>query len=252
VTWTATGGTITTNGLYTAGMTSGTFTVTATSASGPAGSSTVTIPAAARTYSTNFPLTENPIAEGGQWINGGAVGLDWANVATTPGLAMGMQTSGTYNDATAILQGPWAADQRATATVYSAGGLNSACGTELELRLRSAISSHGNRGYEIGFGVVDAYVLIVRWNGALGDFTVLHMAFGDQYRIRDGDVVSATAVGNVITAYKNGAVMAQVTDGRFPGGSPGLGMNLDNSNSVCHGINNKFGFRAFSASDIAP
>ena len=43
--------------------------------------------AAARTYTTNFPLTENPISEAGNWINGGTVGLDWTNVSTTPGLA---------------------------------------------------------------------------------------------------------------------------------------------------------------------
>ena len=40
--------------------------------------------AAARTYTTNFPLTENPISEAGNWINGGSVGFDWSNVSTTP------------------------------------------------------------------------------------------------------------------------------------------------------------------------
>ena len=33
-----------------------------------------------RTYTTNFPLTENPISEGGKWTNGQTVGLDWANM----------------------------------------------------------------------------------------------------------------------------------------------------------------------------
>ena len=28
------------------------------------------------TYTTNFPLTENPILENGNWINGGTTGLD--------------------------------------------------------------------------------------------------------------------------------------------------------------------------------
>jgi hypothetical protein len=40
-------------------------------------------------YSTTFPLTENPISEGGSWTNGGATGLGWANVQTTPGLSFG-------------------------------------------------------------------------------------------------------------------------------------------------------------------
>jgi hypothetical protein len=33
--------------------------------------------AIAATYTTNFPLTENPIFEGGHWINGLINGLDW-------------------------------------------------------------------------------------------------------------------------------------------------------------------------------
>jgi hypothetical protein len=48
--------------------------------------------ALARTYTTTFPLTENPISEGGNWINGKAVGLDWANLATTNGMAIGLES----------------------------------------------------------------------------------------------------------------------------------------------------------------
>jgi hypothetical protein len=39
---------------------------------------------------TNFPLTEDPISEGGNWIGGGTTGLDWNNVQTTPGFANGL------------------------------------------------------------------------------------------------------------------------------------------------------------------
>lgn len=46
VTWSATGGTITTSGLYTAGSTAGTFRVIAASATGPADTSSVTVTAA--------------------------------------------------------------------------------------------------------------------------------------------------------------------------------------------------------------
>ena len=31
---------------------------------------------------SNFPLTEDPISEGDNWISGKTIGLDWANVAT--------------------------------------------------------------------------------------------------------------------------------------------------------------------------
>ena len=38
-------------------------------------------------YSTKFSLNESAISEGGKWVNGEAVGIDWADVSTTPGLA---------------------------------------------------------------------------------------------------------------------------------------------------------------------
>ena len=38
-----------------------------------------------RSYSTRFQFDEDPIAEGGKWINGGKVGLDRFNVATKTG-----------------------------------------------------------------------------------------------------------------------------------------------------------------------
>ncbi len=148
----------------------------------------------ARTYSTTFPLTENPISDGGQWINGGTVGLDWTNVSTTPGRAIGHQVGASYTDATALLTGAWSPDQRVTATVFAAGALNEECYSEVEMRLRSSISAHSNRGYEVGFKVSQssvAYLIIVRWNGALGDFTYLANLHAAQYGVKNGDVVSA-------------------------------------------------------------
>jgi len=58
------------------------------------------------TYTTNFPGTENPISERGKWVNGKDVGIDWANVATTPGLAYGTESGGSgYDDSTSVLTG---------------------------------------------------------------------------------------------------------------------------------------------------
>ena len=77
-----------------------------------------------RTYTTNFPRTENPLSESGNWVSGRA-GLDWADVRTRAGLAFGTQTRkattapGEYDDSTALVSGPWAPDQTAQATVYS-------------------------------------------------------------------------------------------------------------------------------------
>jgi hypothetical protein len=38
-------------------------------------------------YSTTFPATENPISEGGIWLNGATDGLDWTDMKTASGRA---------------------------------------------------------------------------------------------------------------------------------------------------------------------
>ena len=205
----------------------------------------------AHSYTTSFPLTENPISESGAWINGGTVGLDWTNVSSTPGLAVGHQCCANYTDATAILTGTWAPDQQVTATVYAVNPKD-ACYQEVELRLRSVISARVNRGYEISFKASptsSAYVVIVRWNGALGNYTVLTNRGGAQYGVKTGDIVSARMIGNVITVYKNGVQVAQVTDNVYTTGTPGMGFNLNNGPAGCAGTNGDYGFTNFTATD---
>jgi hypothetical protein len=210
--------------------------------------------AAPRTYVTNFPLTERPISESGRWINGGEVGLDWSDISTTSGLAIGHAGSVSYADATAILTGSWAADQTVTGNVHSVNQ-NDGCNQEVELRLRTSISPHSITGYEVNFkasGASAAYLQIVRWNGPLGDFTILLDLRGPQFGVKNGDVVSASMIGNVITAYKNGARLGEVIDDTYASGSPGMGFNLA-AVSGCADTNGDYGFTSFSASDaIAP
>jgi hypothetical protein len=210
-------------------------------------------PSGAQSYTTNFPATENPISEGGRWINGGTVGLDWTNVSTTPGLAIGHEVGASFTDSTALLTGTWAADQMATATVHTVNQTIRDCGQEVELRLRSSLSAHINNGYEISFRMSqtsDAYIIIVRWNGKLGDFTILLNSVGSQFAIKDGDVVSAKVVGNVITAFINGVQKGQATDTTFTTGNPGMGFNLENGFAGCPGTNVDYGFTNYTATDV--
>jgi chitodextrinase len=199
-----------------------------------------------RPYTTNFPLNENPISEGGNWINGHTVGLDWADISTSSGLAMGTQSGfGGYDDSTALLTGVWGPDQTAEATVRTTNQ-NSGAYEEVEIRLRSSISAHSNTGYEINFRCLatgDTYSQIVRWNGPLGDFTHLNSSAGPG--LNDGDVVKATVIGNVITAYINGRAIVSVTDDTFSGGNPGMGFYVQGA----IGVNQDYGFTSFSASD---
>jgi hypothetical protein len=205
--------------------------------------------AASRTYTTNFTLTENPISEGGKWINGAAVGLDWSNVQTTPGFAFDVSGAG-YNDGTALLAGDWGPDQTAQATVRCKNP-SSSIYQEVELRLRSSLSAHVATGYEINArclrGNAASYLYIVRWNGKLGDFTTLAGATGAQYGVTNGDVLKATIIGKDITVYVNGVQMMTVTDSVYATGSPGIGFDLTNSTAYSDA-----GFTSFTVSDGLP
>jgi hypothetical protein len=213
-------------------------------------------PVLAASYSTAFEAAEDPISEEGRWINGGEVGLDWSNVSTTPGLAIGQQTGASYTDATALLTGPWGPDQTVSATVHTVDQ-NDDCYQEVELRLRSALSAHVNTGYEVAFKMSQtskAYLIIVRWNGPLGKYNYLFKNSGEQFGIKDGDIVSASIVGNVITAYVNGVQKGQADITSIGGtvyasGAPGMGFNLENAPSGCAGTNGDYGFTSFTASD---
>jgi hypothetical protein len=207
-----------------------------------------TVPAASKAYATRFGLAENPISERGNWVGGKTAGIDWADIATVDGFAFGLESgTGGYDDSTALLAGSWRPNQTAEATVRTVnqGGT---VWEEVELRLRSSLSAHRATGYEINFRCLktkDAYSEIVRWDGPLGKFTYLSHKDGAQYGVADGDVVKATIVGGVITAYINGVQVAQATDSTFATGSPGMGFFLQHRT----GVNRDYGFTSFSASD---
>ena len=205
--------------------------------------------ASGRTYTTRFPLTESPISEGGNWINGQTTGLDWHDVSTTPGLAIGHQSGSSYTDGTALLTGDWGPTQSVEAVVHTVKQQDS-CYQEVEMRLRSALGPHSCTGYEISFKMsktASAYLIIVRWNGKVGDFTYLKNVTGAQYGVSDGDVVKATISGDVITAYLNGVEMGRATDDTYATGSPGMGFNLETGDATCVGTNGDYGFTSFTA-----
>ncbi len=196
-----------------------------------------------------FPARRrSPISEGGNWVNGKATGLRWADVATLPGLAYGTESgSGGYDDSTAVLAGSWGPDQTVQATVHTVNQ-NSSLFEEVELRLRTVISPDSITGYEVNYRCTSdgsQYVQVVRWNGPLGSWTLLDSRNGPG--LRDGDHVKATIVGSTITAYINNVAIFSVTDRTFTNGSPGMGFYLQNGNGSS--VNKDFGFTSFSASD---
>lgn len=206
----------------------------------------------ARTYATRFPLTENPISEGGNWINGKKDALDWTDVRTTPGFAFGTEIGGDrpelqkYDDSTALLTGAWGPDQTAQATVHRTNKDDDHIYQEVELRLRSRLAPHNATGYEVMFRCsksVKAYCNIARWDGILGAWMMLKTTEGSQYGVADGDVVKASIVGQVITVYINGVQVSQARDYLFTNGNPGMGFYLEKAT----GVNGECGFSGFTA-----
>jgi hypothetical protein len=206
-------------------------------------------------YTTNFSRAENPISEGGKWLNGQTDGLDWTNVRTTPGFAFGTEIGGNrpdpqkYDDSTALLKGTWGPNQTAQATVRSVNpNQDGKVWEEVELRLRSSISPHNCTGYEIMFRcskIPKAYCNIARWEGPLGKFTMLKETRGSEYGVKDGDVVKASMIGKILTVYINGVQIIQLSDDRFASGNPGIGYYLEGAT----GLINDFGFSSFMATD---
>jgi hypothetical protein len=201
--------------------------------------------AAANFYSTEFDLTETPISEGGIWLGGKTVGLDWQDCRKFSGFATFTDINHNADDPTAILNparfafGP---DQYvrvvARRPVPPSGNQE-----ELQIRLRSTMAPHFCTGYEVISG---SNIQIVRWNGPQNDYTVLNSE-GPFIGVFDGDVVEATIVGNkpgVITVWVNGVQANRATDSTYTTGNPGFGFG-----AVAPAQPGDIGFYSFIATD---
>lgn len=226
-------------------------------------------------YSTTFPLTENPISEGGNWVGGSSAGATfaslwargriwkggrlWGDVQTASGLAYGVSEPTDYGDPTAILIGKWGPAQTVTGTVKINKTPAGRCCHEVELRMRTTISSKNITGYEAYCSVMpnNPYCHIARWNGPNGSYWNFETGTSADY-VKEGDVMKATVTGTnpaVITLYKNDVQILQATDtgaagggfgayGPWNSGNPGIGF-FDNPDSNWK----YFGFSSFSATD---
>jgi hypothetical protein len=146
---------------------------------------------------------------------------------------------GDYDDPTAVLAGAWGRNQHAKGTVFSRNPTNEYF-QEVELRLRSTITPKSCTGYEVFFRCLktdEGYAEIVRWNGAIADFTSLERRVGPDYGVKDGDVIEATIIGNEIKGFINGVEVISTTDDMFPEGAPGIGFNFGvGDTNVDHGF----------------
>jgi chitodextrinase len=186
-----------------------------------------TKPSSAASYTTNFPLTENPISEGGAWAQGGKkTGLDWSNVRTNGSIAYGTQTgSGGYDDSIALLSG-FSPNYRVTAVVHFAGSRSSSTSShEVELILRGNYTAHTQHLYECNLGYDGSgwYSQIMRMNGIIGAYAEIDSVVNSPPGVKNGDVFVCEITGSTINSYLNGMKLATANDSTYATGQPGIG-----------------------------
>jgi hypothetical protein len=214
-----------------------------------------------RSYSTDFELDEDPISEGGMWLNGRKDGIDWIDVISKSGECFGAVSrmgaperraeqgnleatdeetpAGDYDDPTAVLTGDWGPNQHGKATVFIRNPTEEYF-QEVQFRLRHTLVPHSCTGYEVFwrcFKGEASYAEIVRWDGAIGRWKSLQRRTGPEVGIVDGDEVEATIIGDVLKGYINGVEVISAVDETYATGAPGVGFNFGvGHTNVDHGL----------------
>lgn len=193
-------------------------------------------------YVTSFAVDENPLSEGGVWLQNDVL---QTKMQTVGGNAFGTNAgTGGFDDSLAHMAG-FGTDYEVEAVVYLAPGATGSPFLEIEIWLRAATNltlrstaygdTHTN-GYEINVGYVGDYAHVGRFKGAaladLVNFTTP----------ATGDVFRARIVGQRIQAWWNDVIMFDVTDNdptlKITTGDPGIGCWIGNSAPN----NTQFGF----------
>jgi hypothetical protein len=207
-------------------------------------------------YTTSFPLTENPISEGGRWSQNDP---NLTNVKTEllvgVQVAHGTMAGGGFDDSAAGLSG-FNRSHSIQATVWKDSGITGG-NAEVELHLSWSdtnapyTSSFGTTtvfGYEININQNDDYMILGRFKAT----PELTRAATTGVVPVTGDIFKATFVYNPgdgsadITVYWNGTVRISYHDTTPPiAGNPGIGFYVDAGVA-----NNKFGFTSITACNL--
>jgi hypothetical protein len=177
-------------------------------------------------YSSGFTTAENPLSDGGLWRNGLVHGLDWNNMKTVGGNAVGaaLADGPSYDDPIACLTG-FPSDQFIEGVFYKAAGYSPPGGHEAELHLRCTITANSITSYEFLVDGVNNTFQLVRWDGTIGNlyFSLSVTDHNGGFSApADGDVFRFSVVGSNFSVYQNGTLRATFTDSTYTNGSPGI------------------------------
>lgn len=188
-------------------------------------------------YTSNFPLTQNPLSEGGIWIPG-ASSPPRTNVQSDGSHAFGTMFSfnGTdFNDSISVVNIAWPADQWVLGQLWNTGAVS---GQEAELVLWGTIQPTNNTGLELDGVLATGHLDLVSWDGPPNAFTNRASATGITYT--HGDYIFGQIKSGVVTVKKGtssnttpiaiigdlSTILTHNTAGdslSFSGGSPGQG-----------------------------
>ena len=212
--------------------------------------------AGTQTYTTNFPLTENPISEGGAWHHLDPT-LTKARTEVLNGVhvAHGTQTGGAFDDSSAYLSG-FSQNHVIEGVVWVSPSIQGSAAPyhEIELLLRwrddnpqfnTPYGPTSATGYEININHTGQYLQLGSFKGPL------LAAAASPPVPKTGDIFKAQVVTNAngsatITVWWNGVEKIKYTHATpVLGGNPGIGFYID-----AGGSNNKFGFSSITATDL--
>jgi len=170
-------------------------------------------------YFTSFDADESPISEGGHWAHD--PGNVWQRVRTSGGHALATMYTEIYDDAYSYL-GCWTGgdDYEVIATAFATGSAG-----EAEILLRVTDTASTVQAYEFLYNTGGGWQF-VRWNGPLGDFTVIDG--GSTPSGGDGTQTRATIVGSTVNLYWRATAqdawehLATIDEPTYPTGKPGM------------------------------
>jgi hypothetical protein len=192
-------------------------------------------PSPAAVFSTSFSTSESPISEGGAWTHNAS--NPWQKIQTTGANAIAAAYTEVFDDAYAYLTNWSGNNYEIIASVYWPGGRAG----EVELLLRVSDSASQVKAYECLYNVAGSWQ-IVRWNGPLGDYTVIHQGGSVPGSGRDGNQIRATVVGSTITMYwraspsDSWATLGSVNDSVLTSGKPGIAIYVHGADGNRQGV----------------
>ena len=173
-------------------------------------------------FTTTFDTAEAKLREGGAWTRANNA---WTDMKVVGGVAYPNNgVTNSYDDSYAYLTQSFGNNYEIEGIVWRDPSLPSGAANEISLLLRTSDDTSNVRTYEMLWQAYGGQQ-IMRWNGPFGSFTSLAVTELSYFNrpLQTGDVLKATAIGNVLTMYVNGVATYRASDSSFGTGQPGIG-----------------------------